>query len=250
MMHHIDDRICEATVVLRRVVRAAGLLLLGALSVTGPLRAQRPVPPKSWTIDTTSGVPVALRKGGALSSDARADLVGPLRREGPAILDWVRTVARTDAATLGVLEETTADNTVTQTMAGQPMILVAHTVRTAAGSRYITYAVRRDAPSDAPVLVIRSTFGDALTMTRVLRSSIEALLPYVLDPLRTMRDAPVVARGPRPVTSFFGVSGAATAPAEATRDSALTAAVRAGIADAIALSRADSTRRAPGSARP
>ena len=250
MMSTASDPVSVMAVAPRLVVRAAALLWLCAMSATEVLQAQRPAPPRSWTIDTTSGVPVALRKGGALSSDARADLVGPLRREGPAILDWVRTVARTDAASLGVLDEATGDNTVTQTMAGQPMILVAHTVRTAAGSRYITYAVRRDTPADAPVLVIRSTFGDALTMTRVLKSSIEALLPYVLDPLRTMRDAPVVARGPRPVTSFFGVSGAATAPVEATRDSALTAAVRAGIADAIALSRPDSTRRAPGSARP
>jgi hypothetical protein len=224
----------------------AGLVLSCAV---GQANAQRPAPAKSWTVDTAGGKPVATRRGGAMSSDARAELLGPVRREGPAMLDWIRTFARGNAATLGTVDLSAKDDVQLGTIAGQRVATAAYGVQTSAGSRYVVYAVQQNTPAGEPVIVIRSTFADVITMARAFRSSVETLMPYILTPMASMRTVQAVAMGAQPITSFRGLASAAlptadsataatsttTAAAPANADSATTAAVGAGINDAIAL---------------
>ena len=230
----------------RRLAMGLMAFTLVTLSVQRGHAQPRPAPPKGWTVDTSSGVPVAVRRGGALSSDARAELLGPVMRGGPALHDWIRTFARDNAATLGTVDLTAKDDIAVNTIAGAKVAMAAYTVRTAAGNRYLAYGVLQDTPAETPVLVVRSTFSDALTFVRVFRSSVEALLPYMQTPLATMRTVQPVAMAAAPVTSFRGLATATPAPADSTvveakpgtaasADTAVTHAVGAGIDDAVAL---------------
>jgi hypothetical protein len=185
-----------------------------------------------------------------LSTETRAELLGPVWREGQALPQWIAAFARRDAATLGTLESGAQDDVTTGTIAGQRMILAALSVRTPAGTRYVAYAVRQDTPPDAPVIVVRSVFGDALTVVRVFRSSVEALMPYVLTPMERMQAPRAVAMDAPPDTTFRG-SGNAASTSTVVSDSSDRAVISAFITDALAdLERSPMTEptRAPSSA--
>ncbi|MCC7054264.1 MAG: hypothetical protein IT355_13440 [Gemmatimonadaceae bacterium] len=226
--------------------RARCVMLAVWVLIAMPTGAQRPAPPRGWTIDTTGGVPVAVRRGGMLSTDTKAELLGPVLREGPALQIWISTFARSNAATLGTVDSGVKDEIAVGTIAGQRVVTAAQTVRTQSGTKYVAYGILQDTPTGAPVIVVRSIFGDALTLARVFRSSVEALMPYVLAPMESMRVQRSVAMAAQPVTSFRGLASAtpppadtavpvaaATAPA-ATGDSAGRAAIGAAITDAVA----------------
>ena len=208
-----------------------------AVTVTAVL-AQRPAPPKSWTVDTTKGVPVAVRRGGVLSTESTAELLGPVARDATPLNDWLRDFARRNAATLGAVTEPSKDTVGYTTVAGNRVVVAAYAVAAAEGNRYITYSVLQDAPANTPVIVARSTFRDALTMMRAMRSSIESVIPYVLAPLASMQTVQTVALVPRAATSFKAAPAEPTAPAPAASaptDTALVTAIGAGIDDAIAM---------------
>lgn len=223
--------------VLRRPGLAAALLAVLAALCPTVIRAQRPAPPKSWTIDTTSDLPTAIRRGGAMSSDSKAELLGPVARDATPLNDWLRDFARRNAGTLGTVTESGKDTVEVTTIGGQPLVVAAYAVKTQKGNHFIVYGVLRNAAPNAPVIVARSTFRDALTMLRAMRSSFEALLPYVLEPLAGMRTARAVALAPRAATSFRAPDAPPTeaAPAPPPTDTALAAAIGAGITDAIAM---------------
>ena len=260
--------VCRGSHRARRDARGAWVVLAFAALTSSPIDAQRPAPPKGWTIDTSGGVPVALRRGGMLSTDTRAELLGPVLREGPALLGWIGTFARSNAATLGTVDPATKDEVSVSTIAGQRVAVAAQSVRTTSGTKYVAYGMLQDTPAGAPVIVVRSTFGDMLTLARAFRSSVEALLPYILTPTDSMRALRTVAMAAAPITSFRGLAssvpppadttplGAAAAPAPAPAnaaaagDSAARAAVSVGIDEAIAaLEPAPGAARTPASTR-
>ena len=56
----------------------------------------------------------------------------------------------------------------------------AHSVQSAAGNRYLAYTVLQREVSDAPIIVARSTYTDALTFARTLKQGIENMLKHYI----------------------------------------------------------------------
>ena len=199
--------------VLRSVRVHCAIVAVLLVASVAPSQAQRPAPPKSWVIDTASGKPVATRRGGMMSSDAKVELFGPFVRDPATIASWLSDYARTDAGAMGSLGQPAAKDRVDSSRtAGQMFVHVAHIVQTPTGNRYLAYAVLQDGAAGAPSIVLRSTYGDALTFARTLRQGFEAILPYMQTPTPSMRTAVVAAA--RPPRSFRDVQ----MPTQATVD--------------------------------
>lgn len=204
--------------------------------------AQRPAPPKSWMIDTTSGTVSGFRPGGLLSSDTRVELLGPVEWQSPALGGWLQSFARANIATFGSVNESAKDTVGTSAVAQQQVLTAAYSVTTPTGNRYVSYSVLQSASAGtAPVIVVRATFGDALTFVRTFRSALEAMMPFVLTPMASMRATRSVALGVVPPTSFRARAGpplplpAVTDSARTVDGSAVVAAIRAAIGHAITL---------------
>ncbi len=176
-----------------------------------------------------------------LSGESRAEIVGPLAWGGRSVADWLREYAVADAGTLGQVLPSTGETVSTATISGQSMTVAALSVNVAGATRYISYSAPTSAVPASPIMVIRSSFADALTMVRAFRGSVEALLPYVLLPTNQMRALAVTATAP-PAPTSFRVPVVATSDTVATNaasregsDSALVGFVRATVTDAITL---------------
>jgi hypothetical protein len=219
-------------------------LLVALLPTTS--HAQRPAPPKGWAIDTTGDRPVASRKGGMMSSDSRADVLGPMAWSGVSVADWLRTFGHDNAGALGALIPPTANPVSEVTIAGRRVVVAAYSVKAAASTLYFSYSMSAESAPGTPAVVIRSSFTDALTMVRAFRTSVEALLPYVISPTPQMRALAVAAAPATVPTSFRTPPPAQDASATATpaSDTSLANAVNAGMADAITLLGSDSTAAA------
>jgi hypothetical protein len=167
---------------------------LGALLARGhaaPLPAQRPAPPRDWRVDTTDGRPVALRRGGMLSTETRAELVGPFATQGEVTAVWLDGIADRDAATIGSARPEGDTRAAASTLDGVAVIMAARQVRTTGYDRWLGYAVMATGGAGEPRFVVRLTSGDGLTLARVLRSGVAAMLPYLREPTVAMRAAPV-----------------------------------------------------------
>lgn len=238
---------------LRGSARGVLVVLIGVLVAPGTpsLLAQRPAPPKGWAIDTTGVRPTATRKGGMMSSDSRAEVLGPMAWTGASVSDWLRTFASDNAGSLGVLIPPTGNPVSTSTIAGRQVVVAAFSVTVPTGTLYVAYSIAAETAPGTPAVLIRSTFSDPLTMVRAFRTSVEAVLPYVLTLTPQMR-ALAVAAAPRAVPTSFRapavdpdplrpVSGSTASVA----DSSVASAVRTGVSDAIALLANDSAGVAP-----
>jgi hypothetical protein len=236
----------------RRYMRQAALRFAAMMCIAAPLTAQRPAPPKSWTIDTTAGKPVGVRRGGMMSTDTRVELLGPVERDATPLNDWLRDFAQRNAATIGSVVMPAKDTVAVSAIGGQQVAVAAYAVTTAAGNKYLSYSVLQSVPNGSPVIVVRTTFGDALTLMRVYKSSVEAVMPYVIAPMASMRNAETVALAPRAVTSLRAPSGQASGAQPATTTevpvtAGADSAVSVGVNDAIAM--LDSVNNASASPR-
>jgi hypothetical protein len=226
----------------RVFMKSLRIATLGVMSAVcfGTADAQRPAPPKNWTLDTTSGRPVMTRKGGMLSTDARAELLGPVARENAGFGNsWLTEFARGNASTMGTVSSSQRDTVSVSRFGDQQVVVTSYTVATPQGNKYVAYGVLQSVPAGAPVIVMRSTFGDALTLVRTFKSSIEALLPFVVTPMDSMRVTQTVAMAATTPRSFRTASGppvAGAAPdSAATPSDSVGSAVGSAIADAAAL---------------
>ncbi len=228
----------ELSSVYTRTLMATALCVAGGMLSAASLQAQRPTVPKDWVVDTTAERPSALRRGGMMSSDARAEILGPMGWTGTSVADWLRGYAASDAGTLGVLIPPTGNPVSTAVIAGRPTVVAAYSVTASTGTLYLSYSLPAETAPGSPALVIRSTFRDALTMVRAFRGSVEALQPYVLLPTDRMQHLAVAAAPRNAPTSFRApitegdTSSVAAVPAV---DTSVENAVRTGVSDAIAL---------------
>jgi hypothetical protein len=186
-----------------------------------------------------------------MSSDSRAELLGPMRWSGPSIAEWLRTVAAEDAGTLGALIPPTGNPVSTVTIGGARTVVAAYSVTVASGTLYLSYSVPENVAPAAPVIVIRSTFRDALTMVRAFRGSVEALQPYVDVPTGRMQ-ALAVAPAPRAVPTSFRapITAGDNAGVAAAADTSIERAVRSGVSDAISLLGGDTVMSASADSTP
>jgi hypothetical protein len=223
---------------------SAACVSLAMLSSTLP--AQRPVPPKGWSIDTTGDRPLATRKGGMMSSDSKAEVLGPMFWSGATVADWLRTYAHDDAGTFGVLIPPTGNPVSEVKISDRQVVVAAYSVKVGSSTQYFSYSMSAETAPGAPAVVIRSTFSDALTMVRAFRTSVEAVLPYVATPTAKMRALDVAAAPAAVPTSFrtspsSQVAGGTQVAVDSTAaDTSVGGAVRAGVADAITLLGSDS----------
>jgi hypothetical protein len=237
------------------VLRTSAALTMLLLSQAA--EAQRPAPPKNWVIDTTSGTVSGLRRGGLLSSDTRVELLGPVEWQSPALGGWLQSFARANIATLGSVNEAAKDTVGTSAVSQQQVLTAAYSVTTPAGNRYVSYSVLQSAAANAaPVIVIRATFGDALTFVRTFRSALEAMMPFVLTPMASMRATRPVALAAIPPTSFRARALPQSPPPSVTDSGrsgdggAVALAVRAGFDEAITLLVAPAPRAGGRPSRP
>jgi hypothetical protein len=191
-----------------------------------------------------------------MTSDSRAEVLGPMSWTGASAADWLRTYAHDDAGALGKLIPPTGNPVSVVKISDRQVVVAAYSVIVASGTLYLSYTMPAETASGTPAVVIRSTFSDALTMVRAFRTSVEALLPYVATPTARMR-ALVVAAAPAAVPTSFRTppppdAPNTTAPVAATAavDTSVGSAVRAGVTDAITLLGADSANTKAQSSAP
>jgi hypothetical protein len=186
---------------------AAGITLLCASTAA----AQRPAPPKDWTIDTVSTptTVLATRKGGVMSTATEGTLIGPYLLGATDPLRLLEDEGRVDASRVGQLDESGQGDARRDDMInGRRVLSRAWTVRTSTGAqRYLAYRLTVPRDSSTPVWLLRLAFGDAITMVRVLRSGFDALEPYAQSPTAAMRTVPA-----RPAASIVATSSDVAAP--------------------------------------
>jgi hypothetical protein len=208
------------------IIFPATLLAVLSFTVAVSVHAQRPTPPKDWSVDTNgTGTVTATRRGGMMSSASVATLIGPYTLPAAGAPAWLTDLSDGDAALLGSLLPSENSATRDDMIDGRRTLSRAVTVRNTAGaSRYVAYRMIVPTRADERVWVMRGVFGDAVTMVRALRGGFDALLPYVLEPPAALRAVAVVAAPKGPPTSFRGgatspepVSGSATTTTTTTR---------------------------------
>lgn len=221
----------HAASIVAAVARSTTLSAILSFTVAVSLHAQRPTPPKDWSVDTNStGTVTATRRGGMMSSASIATLLGPYTVATAGASAWLTDLSDGDAALLGSLLPSENSATRDDMIDGRRTLSRAVTIRNTDGaSRYVAYRMIVPTRSDERVWVMRGVFGDAITMVRALRGGFDALLPYVLEPPAALRAVAVVTAPQGPPTSFRGgatstepVSGSATTTATSATSATTT----------------------------
>jgi hypothetical protein len=170
---------------------ALQLFALQGLMIQG-LTAQRPVPPKDWTIDTTASSVAVTRKGGMLSSVSVGTLVGPFVIGGADARSWFTSASLSDATLLGQIVPQANNEVREELIDSKRSIMTAYVVRLPSGQqRYLGYRVIVPTAADGKVWMMRVTCLDALTFVRALRGGFDALKPYAVSPPAEMQNVAV-----------------------------------------------------------
>jgi hypothetical protein len=172
------------------------------------LQAQRPSPPKDWTIDTAAvGTVTVSRKGGMMSSASSGKLLGPYSISATeTVMPWFNSAVTADIASMGILVPAENDVPRTDVVEGQRVLTRPVVIKLATGqSRYVSYRIVVPASLPARVWIMRVICDDVLTFARVVRGGMDALMPYAITPPATLA-ALGAQSGPTStvVTSFVG----------------------------------------------
>jgi hypothetical protein len=153
--------------------------------ITSRTDAQRPAPPRDWTIDSTDRTVVATRKGGVLSTPADGRLLGPYTRASGDPVAWLDDLSAVDAATVGRIQPRSGNNEIRrdEKMDGYRVLTRVVEVRIPAGTvRFLAYRLLLPSDTTAALWLQRLLYADGLTLMRTMNAGFAALTPYAVRP--------------------------------------------------------------------